>query len=266
MSADAGFISLGGGSGYNLDAEPFALKTDNQQQNQNTRYSRIASGDSDVTAQLQRFNAEMERFQKQRTETQQPSESSIFSGFTAYATCAFSLALTNSYLIDKIVPPLIDRGICLNNIIPVSVMQKYRSWISPVMRGPTLIHNFIFGERPGNPFFKTGILSPVWEEIEYRFLIQHVLLKKIPEHILNKIAPNYADMINKWPVQLLRAFTVALLFAIAHGQAQSCETWGGMPQLISGLLYGLLNEFSNGDIGLTINLHIIHNMFVMLTS
>ncbi|MBS0650400.1 MAG: hypothetical protein JSR93_04490, partial [Verrucomicrobia bacterium] len=157
MSAVDGLISLGGSSGYNFDAELFALSASNQNQNTNSQYSRIVNDNSDVTAQLQKLNADMERLQNQRPQTQQPSQSSFLSGLTAYATGAFSLALTNSFLIDKIVPSLIDRGICLNNFIPVSVMQKYRSWISPVMRGPTLIHNFIFGERPGNPFFKTGI-------------------------------------------------------------------------------------------------------------
>ena len=266
MSADAGFISLVGSSGNNLDAELLGLSASNQHQNTNSRYSRIVNDHSDVTAQLQRLNSEMERLQNQRPKTQQPPNSSSLSSFAACATGLFSLAVTNSLVIDKLVPSLIDRGICLNNFISVSIMKNYRSLMSPIMRGPTLIHNFLFGEKPGNPFFKTGIIAPVWEEMEYRFLIQHVLLKKIPEHILNKIAPNYAEIINKWPVQLLRAFTVALLFAIAHGQAQSCESWGGLPQLMSGLLYGLLNEASNGNIILTMNLHMIHNMFVLLTS
>ncbi|MGE0669975.1 MAG: CPBP family glutamic-type intramembrane protease [Parachlamydiales bacterium] len=254
MSADSGFISLGSNHIYNLDTDLFALTTTHQQQNSSTRYGQNVNNNVADAALLQKLNAE----------TQQPSNSSFLSGVTAYAIGAISVAVTNSMMIDQLVPPLIDRGICLSNFIPVSLMQKYRSWMNPFTRMPTLIHNFLIGEKPGNPFFKTGILAPVCEEMEYRFLIQHVLLKKIPEHILNKIAPNYSEMINKWPVQVLRAFTVALLFAIAHGQAQSCESWGGLPQLIGGLLYGLLNEFSNGDIVLTMNLHMIHNMFVMI--
>lgn len=201
----------------------------------------------------------------QSSNLQEPASSGSFlSGFTSYAACAIGLAVSNSLAIDRIVPSLIGRGICLNNLIPTSVLKSYLSWTRATAMIPSQIHKFIYGKGPGNSFFETGVLAPVCEEVEYRYLIQHVLLKKVPQAILEKVAPNYAEMINKWPVQVLRAFIVAVLFAAAHSQSLSCDTWGGMPQLIGGFLYGLLNEYHDGNIVHTINLHMIHNMFVML--
>ncbi|MBS0654100.1 MAG: CPBP family intramembrane metalloprotease [Verrucomicrobia bacterium] len=191
------------------------------------------------------------------------SKGSYLAGLASYGASAIGFAALNSYAMDHIAPALAERGFCFSNLISVSSIQNYRSFLNPIFKIPHLINNLFFGQNP-NQFFRIGVLAPICEEVEFRYLLQHVLLKKIPQHILEKVAPDYADMIDKWPIQVLRAFTVAVLFTIGHTQAMSCEDWGGIPQFIGGLLYGLLTEYNNGDITLTINLHMINNMMAML--
>lgn len=190
---------------------------------------------------------------------------SFLSGIAAYGACVLGCAALNNRVIDYIMPSLAERGVCFSNLFSISSMKNYRTFLSPVLSLPSLINKHVFGGGPEQSFFKTGVLAPICEEVEFRFVLQHLILKKIPQRILEKVAPDYAEMIDKWPVQILRAFTVAVLFAAAHSQALSCEDWGGIPQFVGGLLYGLINEYYDGDITHTINLHMLNNMIVMLT-
>ncbi len=194
-----------------------------------------------------------------------PLEGSSYLTTAKYFAKIGGLALSIYKGVEYIAPALTSRGICLGKMIPVDLLRRLQRVMAPIASLPYRIYSHLFG---GNPTTIIGsvIIAPVYEELEFRYILQHLILKKIPKSILEKVAPNYADIMDKLPVQILRVFVVSLFFTAVHASALTCEPWGGWPQFFAGVLTGVLNEMNDGNLLDGINYHAFNNLLCALDS
>jgi membrane protease YdiL (CAAX protease family) len=136
-------------------------------------------------------------------------------------------------------------------------------------------NNFHF---PLNSYFKVGVIAPIMEEIECRFLIQEIALKQMPKKILSKISPKYVSLVDSKIAKITRVFISSFLFALPHYLTQeSLGGLGGNPILknlmgnriivsfAGGIVLGSLQE-ATGSIANSLIVHAIHNCVVRAVS
>jgi hypothetical protein len=148
-------------------------------------------------------------------------------------------------------------GICLDKVIPKEAFSTLSKVSSPNIKLKNGIVELLGAPKEG--FVEINILSSVLEESQFRILFQDVLLKRLPEALLDKIAPNHGTITGSISYRMLRVFLTSMLFAGAHTHLLACEDGGAIAQLLSGLIYGSYVEFY-GDYLMPIILHSLSNL------
>lgn len=146
-------------------------------------------------------------------------------------------------------------GFCLGNFISTPGINWIASLVSPLARLNNKVGN-LFGSNITSSIFAPALC----EEVEFRWFVQDILLKKLPKKVIEKIAPDMANIVDSMPARISRVAAAALFFAICHAHALECAEGGGIYQLMGGLLYGALYEFSDNSLVNCINLHCIYNL------
>jgi membrane protease YdiL (CAAX protease family) len=150
-------------------------------------------------------------------------------------------------------------GLCLGNFISKPGINWVASLVNPLAR----LNNKI-GHLFGSNITASIFVPALCEELEFRWFLQDILLKKLPKKVIEKIAPDMANIVDSMPARISRVAAAALIFAICHTHALDCAEGGGMEQLVGGLLYGALYEFAENSLVNCINLHCIYNLVVKL--
>lgn len=109
------------------------------------------------------------------------------------------------------------------------------------------------------------IKAPIKEELIFRGLIQHMLLKKLPEMTCRYAFPKYVHLINSKAAKLTRIVATALAFSAMHLNNSSVVSDEYLKaQVLSTFLTGLaMGWMKESDLGIasTIGMHIYHNFF-----
>lgn len=113
----------------------------------------------------------------------------------------------------------------------------------------------------------SDLLSPILEEVEWRWFVQQICFTVAPTLILNTLAPGYGPLVYHPAAKVCRIVLTAGLFALSHTNnwGQGANPWcpGGIfPQFISGLSYGALTEYHQGVIVYSAVSHCVHNFVV----
>lgn len=93
-------------------------------------------------------------------------------------------------------------------------------------------------------FWAGCVFAPIYEELECRYLLQELLMKKLPEKILQKYRPQSIKLVNHPAAVAARIFTSSLWFAASHLHSHDCSKHGGAlyAHFLAGLLFGKLQE------------------------
>lgn len=162
--------------------------------------------------------------------------------------------------IDLKLTPLITRfaidkmGLCVNHIISNQTKSLLSYIVSPLAK-----FNNKLGQVFGNNLAGTILAPAALEELEFRWLVQDVVLKKIPEQILKTIVPEYAHIVDSDVARISRIALTALLFSASHLHQLNCSEMGGIGPLIGGLIYGYVYEYTDLSLPGCINLHSVYN-------
>lgn len=170
-----------------------------------------------------------------------------------YAQLGLGVAadLFQSYFIS---PQLSSRGFCAANLVPVSAKNPL-NFCAKILSTPykVAINTFNLNSIQGG-----NSIAPIVEEVEFRYLLQKILLNKAPEAACKKLFPRAHINFNAMPAKVLRTLLVASAFALVHVNNAECEQGGGVSQFLGGLLYSSIIE-SGRDLLTTILLHMIWN-------
>jgi hypothetical protein len=147
-------------------------------------------------------------------------------------------------------------GFCLGSFVP----KGSRSWCKYIGNSLGRLNgdiSRIFGEN-----LSSKVMIPAaCEEIEFRWFAQEVLLRKLPKAVLQKIAPHLTGMVDSLPARISRIAAAALFFALCHTYVLDCAAGGGIAQLVGGLLYGAIFEYT-GSLPTCISMHFLYNLFI----
>ncbi|WP_420422201.1 type II CAAX prenyl endopeptidase Rce1 family protein [Simkania sp.] len=171
---------------------------------------------------------------------------------------SFALTAVDIILNRQFTSIATSSGYCLENLVSKSVKSVFNSWAQVATTPMRSLSNF-FSVR--NEVAATTF-SPVLEELEFRYLLQQVMLKHLPKTVLDQVFPDHGINLDAAPFKILRTLITASLFAVLHTDQYSCDEGGGVGPLMGGLIYGMIIE-GGGSVVNTINLHMIWNMFGM---
>ncbi|MBF0312374.1 MAG: CPBP family intramembrane metalloprotease [Oligoflexia bacterium] len=102
--------------------------------------------------------------------------------------------------------------------------------------------------------------APLGEEVFFRYLLQEMLLKRVPIAILASTFPQFASWLNSPVAQMLRVVFTAAAFSMAHyPESHTSQQGGGLPQFTVGLAFGAQMEM-HGDLQEVILNHALHNL------
>ncbi len=147
-------------------------------------------------------------------------------------------------------------GFCLGNWMPSTGLAYLNSFVVT----PIVQLNQKIGSLFGSNVTSEIIIPAMCEEIEFRWFIQNILLKQLPKKVIEQISPDLVGLVDSLPAKVSRVTAAALFFAICHTYALDCPQGGGIYQLVGGLLYGTLYEFSEQNLFYCINLHSLYNL------
>ncbi len=120
---------------------------------------------------------------------------------------------------------------------------------------------FTYGNR-GVVNLTAVAVNGVVEEIFFRGVCQQLLLRKLPQIILRKIAPDHLYLVDHIALRIARVVLVASLFALAH--AAIFGATGGMllPHFAAGIFYSVLveKEYSFSKIAA---IHLVYNLAIL---
>jgi hypothetical protein len=180
--------------------------------------------------------------------------------FLSTAALTIGASFCDYYLSPKIGALVARSEICLVKWLPTQSITIARN---AILSAESKIITYIPGAKN---FARSEIGTPVWEEIFFRGIIQHCLLKKIPQKIIETISPTHAKMVNSALSRIARVAVVALFFAAIHHDALNCNSKDLISHLIGGLLYGSLVDLNPANLVHTINLHFIFNILCEMSS
>ncbi|CRX39159.1 CPBP family intramembrane glutamic endopeptidase [Estrella lausannensis] len=191
--------------------------------------------------------------------TEKAWHSWALSAAAAAGTCALSyLDFYVSSKIERIASQKL--GICLGNFVSKSGIEKFAEIMTPLIKTNKKIVEFIGDDPIGKSMFSGAL-----EEIEFRWFVQGVLLKRIPAKILKVISPGLEKWIDSIPAKITRIAAVALLFGFAHLGNLDCKQGGAISPLIGGVLYGTLYETAENPLILCMNMHMLYNLYCELS-
>lgn len=108
-------------------------------------------------------------------------------------------------------------------------------------------------------------IGPILEELIFRYSIQQVLLKEIPEKIIKIIAPGKEDVLDSKVAKITRTLFTAALFGYIHivnqGRYPDAYCYGQIiSSFVGGIAFGILKESKVGLLG-SIVAHVSNNIF-----
>lgn len=106
------------------------------------------------------------------------------------------------------------------------------------------------------------IIGPIIEEIAFRFLLQDILLKRVPKYIIKKILPGKETVVDNRITKVFRILFTATLFAASH---TDYTFFYKTHVFIVGITSGVLKESKMGILG-AIGYHITNNSLVNIFS
>jgi hypothetical protein len=163
---------------------------------------------------------------------------------------AFDLGVC--YRISKVIAKY---GFCLGNFISNGVRNNLNSIVNSIVDINDSVSS-LFGSN-----IASQIMAPAFLENVELWVVQNVLLRKLPKKMIEKISPTLGYLVDTLPARITRVAATAILFAVLHVNVLECEHGGGIHQLLGGILYGTLLEFTD-NVTYGINLHIAHNLLV----
>ncbi len=164
--------------------------------------------------------------------------------------------------LDLYCTPLISRfftnklGFCLGNVLSRSVVVNLHSLITT----PVCNLNSALGSLLGSGVATKIFIPAAFEELEFRWFIQDILLKRLPQKVINKVAPELNHLVDSMPAKISRVAASALFFAVCHTHTLDCKEGGGIDQLIGGIIYGILYELDKENLANCISLHCFYNL------
>ena len=162
----------------------------------------------------------------------------------------------NVWLNRQVIPVALRNGFCLENLVSQSTKGFFNSCVG-ILITPRKIFSSVFGlsrERAERS------IVPVMEELEFRYLLQQVMLKHLPQTVLDRVFPDHNIDLDAVPFKILRILVTASIFAACHINQYSCDQGGGLDPLIGGLLYSAIIEMGGSVLHTTI-LHMLWNQF-----
>ena len=110
--------------------------------------------------------------------------------------------------------------------------------------------------------------APIREELVFRYGIQGVLLKILPQQFLQRFAPGKQAILDSKVVKLARIVFTAAIFSYVHiankGTFPDSYCDVQIPaSFIGGIVYGILKESKVGLLGSTVA-HVVNNIFASI--
>lgn len=174
--------------------------------------------------------------------------------FCGKATAIFG----SDIILGRIAKPImVNAGLCMANFMPSSSKRL----ISQVNQALTIPQRKIVEYLKLNPMQVSYCIAPVSEELWFRYLLQQVALRDIPQTLLNKFCPDKNISMDAMVLKALRTFVTAAIFTMLHHQQAECEYGGGVETFIGSLIYSGLIE-SGEPLELTMTLHMMWNQFM----
>lgn len=144
-------------------------------------------------------------------------------------------------LCNRVSKSLTSLGFCLGNFI-TPAGKKQLEYIGSSLGELHLRIGSIFGKNIGSQV----LIPALCEEIEFRWFVQEVLLRKLPKAVLQTIAPKLTELVDSFPARITRVAAAALLFALCHPSVLDCPQGGGASYpLLTGLILGTTYEFTS---------------------
>lgn len=160
-------------------------------------------------------------------------------------------------ILGRIARPIMVRtGLCMSNIMP-SNSKRVISQVNGILTTP---QKQIVKHLQLTPIQAANSISPLAEELQFRYLFQQLALRDIPQAFFNKFYPEKNISMDTTALKIFRTFLTAAIFTALHQQYAECEHGGGVETFIGSLIYSGLIE-SGESIILTIILHLMWNQF-----
>ncbi len=148
------------------------------------------------------------------------------------------------------------RIIHTNFTIPTLRFREFLTQILPVCR-----INFTHGFGKSVNFSEVLAVG-ISEELAFRGLIQSAILRKIPQMVLKKINPDYAECVDAKIARIARVIFTSALFALAHANGMGHLPGFLLPQLIVGLVWGVLLEYGTSIADLSL-MHFFYDAIIL---
>lgn len=184
------------------------------------------------------------------------SDHSFWSGLGLLGAGNLGATTLNVWLNRQVVPVALRNGFCLENLVSQTTKGFFNSCVG-ILTAPRKIFSSVFGlgrERADRS------IVPVMEEVEFRYLLQQVMLKHLPQTVLDRVFPDHNIDLDAVPIKILRILVTASVFAACHITQYSCDQGGGLDPLIGGLIYSTIIE-AGGSVMHTSILHMLWNQF-----
>lgn len=166
-------------------------------------------------------------------------------------------SLVQAQLALKICEVTSSHGLCLGNLLSANGTDYLWKVADPLARLNNLVaHTF------GSNLTTDLVIPACCEEVEFRWLVQELVLQKLPQKIVEQISPELAEQFDSKTAKVLRVITASVIFAFMHVHKLSCENGGGTAQLFSGVLFGALYELSGQSIAVSAALHCLFNLLL----
>lgn len=161
----------------------------------------------------------------------------------------------SDYIMGRSLTPIMARnGICMANFMPEGSLSTINTINRVLIRPKTMIQT-TFNLNDGQI---SNSIAPALEEFQFRYLLQQVALRDIPQALLNKYFPDNHYDLNTAPIKVLRALVTALIFTTLHFQYADCENGGGFDTFLGSLIYSSLIEVGESAV-FTATLHLLWN-------
>lgn len=138
------------------------------------------------------------------------------------------------------------------------VPQTTKSGICPGETKDEFYERVFFPDQPAPPpsysvLLWIGVVHPICEELVFRYLLQDVILTKIPKYVVKKIAPGKETALDTTVAKAIRIVVTAVLFSGAHYSNDHLSPQKLCYQLVStavgGITLGILKESKAGLLG-----------------
>lgn len=181
----------------------------------------------------------------------------IIKSMTITAAASVSVSVIDAKLTPKISQAIIQNtGFCLGNFISQAGIKSLSILARSLIK---VNHSSV--RVLGSNLASTTVVPAVCEEVEFRWLLQKLILKELPEAALRHVAPEYAHLVDSQAARICRIAAASLLFAYCHVSVLDCGSGGGISQLVGGILYGTLYEYDIISLLGCANLHSLFNIF-----